>query len=277
MKTVIASVGVALASYVSCAHAEVQDCIEIVSLPAVITQQGIHCMKTDLATSATTGNAITINVNNVTIEMNGFKLGGLGAGVNTQATGIYANNRQNITIRNGTIRGFLHNVRIDGPQIGGSSTGHLIENIRSESARYIGLWVIGSHSVVKDNTVVSTGGGPNVSAYGIVVQFGEGNSVMDNIVNDVSESGSAYGIMASDTLGAVVQDNQVRDIVAGMSYGIFSSGERAVIQRNTIVNFAAGMIGINGLATNDACVGNLITNFTTPLNACTLSNGNLTF
>ncbi|WP_139832250.1 hypothetical protein [Mesorhizobium australicum] len=277
MKTVIASVGVALASYVSCAHAEVQDCIEIVSLPAVITQQGIHCMKKDLATSATTGNAITINANNVTIEMNGYKLGGLGGGVNTQATGISAYNRQNITIRNGAIRGFLHNVKIEGPQIGGSSTGHLIENVRSESARYVGLWIMGSHSVVKNNTVILTGGGTLASAYGIVVQFGEGHSVMNNIVNDVSESNLAYGITASDTIGAVVEGNQVRDVAASTSYGIFSSGERNVIQRNTIINFSAGTTGIDGQATNDACIGNAITNFTAPLNGCSLSSGNLTF
>src|SRR4249920_3466180 len=69
----------------------------ITSLPAVITTQGTWCLKQDLATTVTSGSAITINTNNVTIDCNDFKLGGLGAGLATLANGIYSLNRVNAT------------------------------------------------------------------------------------------------------------------------------------------------------------------------------------
>src|SRR6185369_16529682 len=59
----------------------------ITSLPAVVTTQGTWCLKQDLATAITSGNAITINTGNVTIDCNDFKLGGMSAGLATQAIG----------------------------------------------------------------------------------------------------------------------------------------------------------------------------------------------
>src|SRR4249920_3646904 len=65
------------------------------ALPAVIASQGTWCMRHDLTTSISSGNAISVLTNNVTIDCNDFKLGGLAAGAGTTAAGIYAPNRQN--------------------------------------------------------------------------------------------------------------------------------------------------------------------------------------
>src|SRR5688572_8652857 len=46
----------------------------IPALPATISTQGTWCLSKDLNTAVTTGNAITITANNVTIDCNGFKL-----------------------------------------------------------------------------------------------------------------------------------------------------------------------------------------------------------
>ncbi len=58
----------------------------------LITQQGVWCLMTDVTTEAsfTSGNAITIATNNVILNLNGHKVGGLAAGPTTGATGIYA-------------------------------------------------------------------------------------------------------------------------------------------------------------------------------------------
>src|SRR5207342_2748301 len=80
----------------------------IVSLPATISTQGTWCLKQDLATAITSGAAITINTNNVTIDCNNFKLGGLAAGLGTSAVGIYASGRQNTKVRHCNIRGFFN-------------------------------------------------------------------------------------------------------------------------------------------------------------------------
>src|SRR6266542_1190224 len=94
------------------ARAETVNCTAITALPAVITVQGVYCFTGDLATAITSGIAIDIQTNNVVLDLNGFKLGGLAAGPGTTANGIHALNRQNITIKNGTIRGFLEGIVI---------------------------------------------------------------------------------------------------------------------------------------------------------------------
>ena len=70
------------------------------SLPAVITVQGVYCFTDHLSTAMTSGHAIDIQTNNVILDLNGFKLGGLAGGLGTLAIGVHAINRQNITIKN---------------------------------------------------------------------------------------------------------------------------------------------------------------------------------
>src|SRR5687768_7170485 len=60
----------------------------VTTLPATIATQGVWCLKQDLSTAITSGNAIAITANNVTLDCNGFKLGGLSAGPASTATGI---------------------------------------------------------------------------------------------------------------------------------------------------------------------------------------------
>ena len=62
------------------ARAETVNCTPIDYLPYTISAQGVYCFTQHLGTNMTSGNAITINTNNVVIDLNGFKLGGLGAG-----------------------------------------------------------------------------------------------------------------------------------------------------------------------------------------------------
>ena len=55
------------------------------ALPATITTQGTWCLRRDLTISLASGEAITIAANNVTIDCNDYKIGGLGAGAATAA------------------------------------------------------------------------------------------------------------------------------------------------------------------------------------------------
>ena len=84
------------------------------ALPATITTQGTWCLRQNLDTSATTGNMIEIQTNNVTIDCNGFRMRGSGGGASTTATGIFANGRLNLVIRRCTIRGFSLGIRRPG-------------------------------------------------------------------------------------------------------------------------------------------------------------------
>ena len=93
------------------------------TLPATISTQGTWCLRKDLGTAVTSGAAIAIATNNVTIDCNDFKLGGLAAGAGTLAYGIRAANRYNTTVRNCNIRGFFFGLQFWGG-------GHTVEDNR---------------------------------------------------------------------------------------------------------------------------------------------------
>lgn len=224
-------------------RAETLDCTAITSLPYVITTQGIYCLTGNLSTSMTSGNAIEIQTNNVTIDLNGYKLGGLGAGDGTQARGIYSSQRKNITIKNGTIRGFRYGIYLDG---GGSNlgSGHVVQDIRADGNTQAGIYVTGTSSVVRNNQVVDSGGttiSTNAFAIGIRVA-GPGSQVMDNQVADTHATGSgdAYSILVVNMSdGTVVQGNRVSNIslpASGTSYGIYAYGNAGSTSHNVAIS-----------------------------------------
>ena len=134
----------------------------ITSLPYTITTQGHYCFNRNLSTAVLTGNAITVNADFVVIDLNNFKLGGGSAGLGTQAIGIRAIDRQNITIRNGNIRGFMRGIWLENDTLNRSG-GHLIENNILDSNTVKGAEVdaggVGNlPNVLRNNTVSNTGG-----------------------------------------------------------------------------------------------------------------------
>jgi hypothetical protein len=209
------------------ARAETVNCTPITALPAIITTQGIYCFTGNLSTAMTIGNAIDIQTNNVVLDLNGFKLGGLAAGLNTQARGIHASNLQNITIKNGTIRGFDIGIFLEG---GGASQGHIIEGVRADQNTSAGIDVQGSGVIVRNNQVVATGGttnsGPNASAFGIFVS-GTGPRVLDNDVIDTLKqgAGSAFGILLVSVTGGLAVNNRITVADVGVEYTAGSTGK----------------------------------------------------
>src|SRR5262245_37058319 len=127
------------------ARPETVACTPITSLPTVITVRGVYCFTGNLSTAATTGSAIDIQVNNVVLDLNAFTLIGL-AGPATQAVGIHGLNRRNITIKNGTVRGFLRGIHLE--TSGGTSPGHVVEGIRAEQNTFVGIHVEGAGILV---------------------------------------------------------------------------------------------------------------------------------
>ncbi len=115
------------------------------------------------------------------LDLNDFKLGGLAAGTGTNAVGTHAHNRQNITIKNGTVPGFLTGIELVNS---GASQGHIVEDIRADRNMIRGIEVQGSGNTVRNNQVVATTGttvaGPNAEAIGIVVAGGSGSRVLNN-------------------------------------------------------------------------------------------------
>ncbi len=227
------------------AQAETVNCTPIAAVPVVITLPGVYCFTKSFVTSATAGNIIDIQANNVVLDMNGHRLGGLAAGLGTATIGIYAIDRQNITIKNGTIRGFAFAIRF--LQSSAASLGHVIEDVRADQNTYMGIYVNGSGTIVRNCQVAATGGTTlyGLSSYGIFVN-GNGARVLNNDVDVVASAGSllGYGIYMS-TAGGLAVDNRI----TSADYGIYYSGTGKYsgnLTFDTTVPFTGGTaVGVN--------------------------------
>jgi len=230
------------------AWAETTNCTAITTLPYTITVQGIYCFTGNLATSMVTGNAIEIQTNNVIIDLNGWKLGGLAAGTGTHTYGIYAWQRKNITIRNGTIRGFFYGIWLDDIVPYTTSQGHLVEDIRADMNIYSGIYVGGRGSIVRRNQVVDTGGSTafsNPNAYGILL-LGPGVRVLNNDISGTAATGSGlgYGLYVDTANGAVVEGNRINDVSSGTgnTYGMhIAESNNVLVRGNSITSAAYGI------------------------------------
>jgi hypothetical protein len=210
------------------ASAETLNCIPITSLPFTITAKGIYCLTGDLNTSITTGNALEIAANNVIVDLNGHKIAGQAAGAGTTATGIYANQRQNITIRNGTIRGYFYGIWLDDVSPYTASQGHLVEEVRLDRNLYVGIAAFGRGCLIRRNQVTATGGttafGADAFAYAISAS-GNGQRIVDNDVMTVTKAGtgSGYGIALATAGDNLVVNNRVTRADYAVSFPLIAN------------------------------------------------------
>jgi len=167
----------------------------------------------------------------VVLDLNGHKLGNLAAGTGTLAIGISAENRKDLTIRNGTVQGFEHGIFLtDTSADSTTSQGHVIENLRLDRNTVTGIFVAGRGSLIRNNQVVATGGatalGPNVSAFGIEV-LGPENRVLDNAVIHTFGTGTGIsrGITFSSDPDGLAVNNRITQAQVGIFYVDPSTGK----------------------------------------------------
>lgn len=227
------------------ATAEIVNCTNITSMPAVITTQGVYCLKQHMPMNLASGAAITVNVNNVTIDCNEFKIGNLEAGTTNNAVGISANGRLNLTVRNCGIRGFRSGVQL----VNGD---YRVEDNRFDLNTQTGIFVSGDGSAVRRNDVVDTGGSPLAGLtefHGISV---DGDiDIIDNNVSGVASTaggnGGVYGIRTSGADSGTIRENRIRNLApdgSGFQRGIWNQdGGHNTVEHNTVV-LSAGILGL---------------------------------
>jgi hypothetical protein len=250
----------------------------ITSLPVLINTQGVWCLKQDLSTAITAGNAITINTYNVTLDCNGFKIGGLAAGVSTAAIGIYELSQLNATVRHCRIRGFYFGLDFEG---GGG--GHTVEDNRFDSNTYVGLKVSGDGSVVQRNRVLDTGGSTLVTMDAFAIKTVDNVDVLDNTVSGIAATsggnGSAYGISTFNNSTGSISDNRVNGLLkdgTGAAYGIFNdvSGRVIMTGNHLVGDSSTGSAGLRCDSGNETSSGNVISGFATG-STCPDDGGNV--
>jgi hypothetical protein len=240
------------------------------SLPANITTQGTWCLRRDLNTAMTAGEAITVAANNVTIDCNHFKIGGLAAGVASRTQGIYSGNRQNITVRNCVVRGFFTGIQMYG---GG---GHLIEDNRIDNTLYMAIAMSGEGGMIRNNLIKDTGGAPDqVSSVAISASA----DAIDNTIEGMFAVGTDTYVTAISIglAGAEVRGNRVRGLVvngAGRATGAYGAKMGITFADNRISSSVA--IQGWGIAAGalSFCTGNTVSRYSTPIQNCQDAGGN---
>jgi hypothetical protein len=253
--TALAAPARAAESYDNCAGT-------IASLPTLITTQGVWCLTSDLSTALSGGAAIEVQVNNVTIDCNGFKLGGLSAGAGTGATGIYAQDRLNLTVRGCNLRGFYVGVHLDG------GAGHVLEDDRFDGIRYAPIFSTADGATIRDNQFVDTGGSTltgeavairsdgfahiiDNTVMGVVatgvgdavgIQMAAAGSILRNRVSGVmADTGGAYGILTQNNYG-LIDDNYVYGSSGQTNVGIQCFNASTVAKDNVVSETVSGIV-----------------------------------
>ena len=215
---------------------------EIKSLPYTISSSGFYFITRDLTS---TGDGITVNANDVTIDLMGFSLIGPGSGT---GTGIYMSDRANVEVRNGTVRNFgdcgIHEYSYNGKN-------HRIIGVRASGNGWAGIRLCGSGHLVKDCTASDNNYSGIYARYGCTVT---GNTAYSNQIDGINASygciltgntalnNQNYGIYAGN--GSTVTGNAARD----NKYGIYPYKD-CFVHENTATNNTSDNISACGTCT----------------------------
>lgn len=178
-------------------------------VPFTIRNPGHYCLLRDFTTPAPI--AIRVLADDVLVDLNNFKLES-SAGTNAVTNGVFADSKRNVTIRNGTLRGFYGAVLLGDAGVPGSSQNHLVENLRVEDSGFYGIQVDGFNSTVRHCIVANTGGSTvfentGGSAYGIIMQKGASVAIDNSVlVFYPLANGTAIGMRFSGGNFAIVEN-----------------------------------------------------------------------
>ena len=202
----------------------------IPSLPYSITSPGVYSVNTEFpALTIASGAAIVINANNVTLELNGHSIFNSNA-ANT-AKGVYAYDHKNVTVRNGTMRGFSIGIDLLSSVTNGSlSNGNVVEDLVVNGSSWLGIRVWGNANVVRRCTLTNSGGtaSNDGNGYGLTVQAGTGNRVFDNDITGVTATDAThlgYGIFIGTATDTFIVNNRIGQSKYGIYYASGSTGK----------------------------------------------------
>jgi len=210
----------------------------ITSLPCTITSPGYYYLTGNLSYAG--GNAITVNNDNVTIDLMGFSLIGPSTG-SLLYSGIYMNGRNNVEVRNGTVIGW--HLGVSEYSNGGSH--HRMIGVRANGNTY-GIYLNGTDHLIKGCTASQ---GTFGSGSGLVIGTGTigGCTAMNFTKVDIY---SGFGIFVG---GGTASGNVVANCTGTSASGIYATGS-ATISHNQVSNCTTGINGAGG----GSIIGNVV-------------------
>ena len=203
-----------------------------------LTIPGSYYLTTNLVSGTNSNDAINIrtNVNNITIDLNGFSIISTNPAGGASPVGVRISEATNIVIRNGQFFGFDRAVRAEG-----LFYGIVVENVHAHRCRRSGIeadGVVGdaTQTITIRNCVVEsvdgTGEGASVSCDGMVLL--SCTAVVDScVVRDITGvgAGSSSCINASSPTNTFINNNFLSNADVGLK---MSGGGSRVHYRNNL-------------------------------------------
>ena len=183
-------------------------CTPIEYVPYNVSAPGVYCLARDFSTPLQASAFITIEADNVTIDLAGHTLDGHLVPV----YGVYGFNRTNVTVRNGRLLRFGTGVFLGATTPSdGALGGHRIEDLDLRGNEGTGINVWGRGSLVRGNRIADTGTGLEYNTAEGIRVAGPAVRVLDNEV--IRTRGYAAGIRVLNAPGSVVGGNRITDTV----------------------------------------------------------------
>ncbi|MHC1728940.1 MAG: right-handed parallel beta-helix repeat-containing protein [Syntrophobacteraceae bacterium] len=241
----------------------------IAGLPHTITTPGYYYLAGNLTS---TGSGITIETDNVTIDLCGFSL--TGAGSSSSGYGIYFSGRKNIEIRNGTVKEFgSHGIF----GTGAASRNNKVLGVNLRENGGVGMYLDGRGHLVQDCTAYLNEGTGIHASYCSRIQgcssiqnteYGFGAFDGCTISGNTAAYNGYYGIGAGN--GNVISGNTSSN---NTMHGISAVGRGNTITGNTAQDNE--MLGLNAAIGNTVIGNTVYSNGTTGIqvnSGCTVKN-----
>ena len=231
--------------------------------PYTISTSGSYYLTKDVYLSDAAMNAITVDTDSVTIDLNGFSLIGPGAD-SGENNGIYMYERKNVEIKNGTIRDFGNLGVLDGKADVDSA--HRLTEVRVVG-NHQGIFLRGRGNVVRGCTALNnvyTGilAGPASVISGCTVQGGSvGINATESMISNCSISrASEWGIKTDGPGGASATTGGctiIENVVFENFSGIHAVGRNTLIGNTCNKNNDFGInAGSGNTLKNNTASGN---------------------
>jgi hypothetical protein len=229
------SLGFALPSLAAASN----HCTAITALPATLSEAGVYCLTDDLKLAGSSGTAVTIATDSVTLDLDGHALRSKAA-ANTTTIGVSVVGRKYFSIVNGTLAGFAQAVYVrsngDTPAKGG-----VLANLKVQRSFWNGLSIICDGCVVRDNVVTDTVVPETLSGYfaNAIGVEGSGDLIIGNrVYNTASPPGVQAVAFALGTTGSTISNNFAANAAATSDpvYGFLMSGVDDLLVANQAQN-----------------------------------------
>ncbi|HSF96144.1 MAG TPA: right-handed parallel beta-helix repeat-containing protein [Thermohalobaculum sp.] len=153
-----------------------------ISACGTITRAGAYILARNINGTAILGDCIIIDSPHVTLDLNGFGIGGPGlvGGIVAGDGIVVLNGHKNVEIRNGTVTGWINGIIFES-----GTDGAIVEGIRSHDNTNSGMQVLGAGALIRNNVAHDN------TASGILFQ--NTSTVMNNVTNN----NGLFGIVGS--------------------------------------------------------------------------------